>query len=320
MKLHGMLICATGCWFVGLVLALPAGAQNRQGLADGQGAAGRSGTIGPRPAPRNPPPEAQVPFQLSSQELANLERVLDQWESNTAGFKTFQCAFDRKQYSDAFGPRDGKGKLLYSSKSQGEIKYAQPDKGMFRVSEKLEWSSANKNYADSSDFEHWICDGASIYQYDYRQSQLIERPLPPELQGQAIADGPIPFLFGARKEKLMKRYFVRIITPSTKKGEVWLEAFPRFAADAANFAKAELILSERDFLPIALRLTMPNVSADGGPQEWEVYTFSNCKANNPWEMIKRDFSKPRLPNGWKLVVEQPSSVAGGADPNGPARR
>ena len=66
---------------------------------------------------------------------------------------------------------------------------------------------------------------------------LTESPLPKELQGKDIVDGPLPFLFGAKAEKLKQRYYLRIITPPDVQGQVWLEAWPRFLADARNFQR-----------------------------------------------------------------------------------
>ena len=43
--------------------------------------------------------------------------------------------------------------------------------------------------------------------------------MPPELQGKAIVDGPLPFLFGADAQKLKQRYYLRIITPRTRKAK-----------------------------------------------------------------------------------------------------
>ena len=50
--------------------------------------------------------------------------------------------------------------------------------------------------------EHWVCDGKSVFEYRHDQKQLVERPIPPQLQGKAIVDGPLPFLFGAEAAKL----------------------------------------------------------------------------------------------------------------------
>ena len=45
------------------------------------------------------------------------------------------------------------------------------------------------------------------------------------MQGEAIADGPIPFIFGAKVDKMKQRYWIRDITPKEEIGKrTWLEA------------------------------------------------------------------------------------------------
>ena len=43
--------------------------------------------------------------------------------------------------------------------------------------------------------ERRVCDGKAIYQFDYKQKKLKEYPLPKNLQGKAITNGPLPFVF-----------------------------------------------------------------------------------------------------------------------------
>ena len=61
--------------------------------------------------------------------------------------------------------------------------------------------------------EHWVCDGENVYEYRHDQKQLVVRPIPPAMQGQAIVDGPLPFLFGAEADKLKARYWMRAEQP-----------------------------------------------------------------------------------------------------------
>ena len=58
--------------------------------------------------------------------------------------------------------------------------------------------------------------------------------LPPELQGKAIVDGPLPFLFGAKAETIKARYWIRVL-PETGNGKFWLEAVPKSRQDVQNF-------------------------------------------------------------------------------------
>ena len=91
---------------------------------------------------------------------------------------------------------------------------------------------------DDSRADHWLCDGKSVFQYRPAQSKSRSTRLPRELQGKAIANSPLPFLFGAAAKDLRRRYFIRIITPLDVQDQIWLEAYPRNQQDAANFHHA----------------------------------------------------------------------------------
>ena len=139
------------------------------------------------------------------------------------------------------------------------------------------------------------CDGKKIFELNQPAKQLIERDLPAEMQGKAITDGPLPFIFGAKADQLMKRYWMRDVTPREYVGkEVWLEAWPKRQQDAANFHHATLILSDPAFKPTALQIYLPN-----GTDHTD-YAFKDTSVNSPLALI--DFLAPMTPRGWKRVV------------------
>ena len=99
--------------------------------------------------------------------------------------------------------------------------------------------------------EHWVSDGKSIYEYRPQDKQVVERPIPPQMQGQAIVDGPLPFLFGAEAAKLKQRYWMKILhLPAEQQNpnQIWLLALtevpgaggrlPRSAGDLQSSADA----------------------------------------------------------------------------------
>jgi len=232
---------------------------------------------------RRQPPAA--PFVLSPEQQAQVDQVLLAWEQRCAKIKMFECTFARYEYDAVFG--DGTSPKHVD---QGNLKYGAPDRGLFRVEKPRE--------------EQWICDGRAIYEYKYEDKTIRKYPLPPELQGKAISNGPLPFLFGANAQHLKQRYFIRLITPPDAQGQVWLEAYPRFQQDAANFSKADLILTSRDMLPFALQLYQP------GGKNRTVYRFANITLNNPLRILNDPFrvSEPAW-SDWEIVVEQPQAPA-----------
>ena len=123
--------------------------------------------------------------------------ALADWEAKSKKIKTFRCEFMLWEYDLHFGKRDDDGNVIPIQR-KGEIKYATPDKGLYQVTHAM--NQAQDDWLEQPT-EHWICDGKSIFQFNYEGKKLIEYTLPKELQGQAIQDGPLPFVFGAMPKK-----------------------------------------------------------------------------------------------------------------------
>ena len=106
--------------------------------------------------------------------------------------------------------------------------------------------------------EHWICDGLAVFELNGKAKQLREERLPPEMQGKGITNGPLPFLFGAKKDQLLEKYWLKeIVPPDDRPGEYWIDARPKTREDAANFQRILVILDEKQFLPIAMQVFPP---------------------------------------------------------------
>jgi TIGR03009 family protein len=244
-------------------------------------------------------PLSAQPPALAPQEQAALDQLLAAWEARNASVRTWSCTFHKWEYN-AWSPADAAGERLAFAESTGELKYAAPDKGLFRVKESKQWSPEARRYevrgGDAG--EHWVCNGESIYEFRHTEKQLRETKLPPEMRGKAISDGPLPFVFGAQADTLKKRYWMRIVTPREAADQVWLEALPRFQADAANFSKVELILGARDLMPFAIQIHKP------GGQDRDVYQFDQRTnlIDKGLDLI-RDFARPTTPFGYTYILE-----------------
>jgi len=254
-------------------------------------------------------PPAQPPA-LSPPEQAALDQLLAAWEARNNAVRTWSCTFHKWEYN-AWSPADAGGDRLAFAESAGELKYAAPDKGLFRVRESKQWNPEARRYEIRSGEagEHWVCNGESIFEFRHSERQLRETKLPPEMRGKAISDGPLPFVFGAKADTLRKRYWMRIITPPEVRDQVWLEALPRFQADAANFSKVELILQARDLMPFAIQIYKP------GGQDRDVYQFDprTSLIDKGLDMF-RDFAKPTTPFGYKYILEDLQAQADPAEP------
>jgi len=251
-------------------------------------------TLTPRAAQQPPSP----PFQLTPQEDAQVDRALNLWEQRNRDIKTFDCKFKRWTYDAVFGKSDQPMFVDF-----GVLKFATPDRGLFRI-ETTEKDGREIPIEDTRS-EYWICDGKSVFECKPVTKQVVETKVPPELRGRAIADGPLPFLFMSDAKKLKQRYFIRTVTPSNVQGQVWLEVYPRFQQDAANFKNAHFIIMAQGMSPFALRLVPP------GGKEYTVYQFFDIVLNDPLKWFRGDPFRPYVPQGWQLVPDtSPAAQAG----------
>lgn len=250
------------------------------------------------------------PFQLTEAEQRRVDQVLALWEKQNSKIDKFRCEFTRQDFDPVWGPDDH---TIPKTISDGEIRYSAPDRGLFQIDGKnvREYSGQDPNgkpihVASKNEFgEKWICDGDSIFEFDASQKILKQMKLPPEMRGKAIADGPLPFLFGASASKLKARYHVRELQPPANvKQEFWLEAQPRHAVDAAEFRVVRIAMDDK-FLPRAMEIIgQPNPTNQQFARQ--VYQFSKVRINSPLDDLKElagQMINSRTPAGWQKVVE-----------------
>lgn len=238
-------------------------------------------------------------FQLTREETDQLRRVLQDWEMESEQIKNFSCPFERWEYDPVFGP----GMTIPKTKGYGDLKYVKPDKGRFRI-EKLEHYTPGAAPNDPPTFqakkgevgEQWVCDGKFVYEYKFDQKKLVCYEIPKEMQGKAIVDGPLPFLFGAKKDQLLARYDMKVTEETAN--EVRLDAWPLRRDDAANYQHVEVILAKPRMLPTAMRVHLPNGKSS------MVYIFKPATVNNPLSSVIDWFEQPRTPFGWEKVIER----------------
>lgn len=226
-------------------------------------------------------PPAQ-PFTLTPAQQANVDRLLGDWEQRNLNVKTVTCKFERWEFDRVTNTRK------YAT---GELNYNTPDNAEYKVYD-----------SDGNVSEHWLCTGKSIFEFKHSEKTLVQRDLPPELQGKAIEDGPLPFVFNSNAAKLKQRYWMRLTAPPEGvTDQVWIEAFPKRREDKANFDRAELILNANEMLPMAVQLHMP------GGQTRTVHKFKDTKVNGFWAGLKG--FKPKVSRDWKVYVEPAGGMA-----------
>jgi TIGR03009 family protein len=318
------------CASVGLLLP-PLAAAQQMPPQNGLQPPPVAGQFAPVPQPGAAQPVAAAPiapappqgFQLNALEQAQLDAVLNSWQQESAKINTFRCPFERKEYDPAFGPADHIPLFV----NRGELSFEKPDKGSFQITEIRKWqftplpSDQPPPLERKGDWvldrdavgEHWVCDGKNVFEYRHQQKQLVVRPIPPQMQGQAIVDGPLPFLFGADAAKLKKRYWLRINQAFQQQNKIMLWAIPKWPEDVANYKMVEIVLLQPKLLPEAMQIHLPNNGRN-------VYLFDldKAKINNAFEQIKAWFKPPEILPGWQRVVEQ-LPVQQAAQPRMPPR-
>ena len=261
------------------------------------GAGSERGLIGP-------------PFQITPIEQQFVDQILQMWENESTKINTFSSRFELWEYDLVFGP----GAEIPAIKSVGQLTYSKPDKGSFKIEEIRRYQPKDATartptrglgFAGKRSWHHWVCDGKAVYEYKHKKKQLVVQPLPPELQGQEIVNGPLPFLFGAKAAELNRRYWIR-----SKQGNpatIWLEAYPRSQADAANYHHVEIMLDRKSMQPEAIKVHSPN------NQSHSVYMFDKPTINGKLNALLGGlFNAPRTPFGWtKVVQNQPDSPQAG---------
>ena len=247
-----------------------------------------------------------APFKLTPAEKKRVDDLLGFWEFSSGKIQTYTTKFERLEFDPVFGPKDPR---TPRTRGFGVIRYSAPDKGEFKLETIGEYVAPAKPGADTHPLkpvqfdEHWICDGKAVYEFNSKTKQLVETKLPPDMQGKRIADGPLPFMFGAKKAELLERYWIREIK-NAKPGQYKLEIYPKRREDAMNYSRVMVIIAENDFLPMALQIFPPNYDPKKNPAR-TVYAFKDRQTNKPQHRAQQFFNRfvsPKPPIGWKKVV------------------
>lgn len=276
------------------VTGVPAAAAGAPALAPGAVAS----------APVTPTTPAP-PFVLNDAEMKFVYQTLRMWEDKSTLIKTFKSDFERQEFDDVWNP----GSSQPMKVSYGVVSYSKPDQGSFKIDRIMRWiktdpkstdPAAPGSFVDQPDEigEHWVCDGKAVYEYDHRLKQLKVTAIPEEMRGIAIADGPLPFIFGAKADSLMERYWIQPYQSNEQ--QIWLIAYPRRQSDAANYDYVDVMLDRKTMQPKNMRIHLP-----GGKQR-HLYTFGTEDKppviNGKLDALFGLFGAPHTPLGWKKVV------------------
>ncbi len=261
-------------------------------------------------------------FPLDPQVQTWVDGVLAYWEKRSDQVKTLECTFQKWEYDPGSMPDEFNRlknlnqlhMLPFSKYAAGLIKYGAPDKGLFQVKQLQVFSQVKPGEKPqyiaqpAENGEHWITDGKRVFAFDAVKKEVIESMLPPEMQGKSLADGPLPFMFGARAESIKARYWIRPLQAEAS-GEYCLEAVPKSRQDAANFKMVQVVLDEKEYLPIKMQIFEGDWSPNNPHRT--AYKFDKREVNaqnhvagllDPLKLWNREFYEVKTPSGWKRIA------------------
>lgn len=248
--------------------------------------------------------EGQPFAPLTAEAQKRLDQLLAKWETESQGTQLLSCDFTRWHYDLGAAPAG-----VHATWAQGAVKYAAPDKGMFRVDTLKFYKGMEEGkptYAqDPKQFgEYWVCNGQQLLEFDRSKKECTIQELPAEMQGQQIFESPLPFVFNLDAEKIQKRYWVREVQPPPGKTGVYLiEAWPKRQEDRSQYRFVQIVISAKTFLPDALIMYAPNFDPQKAPI-WDHYEFSEMSRNGVIANLQQfmdGFIKARPPRDWKVI-------------------
>src|SRR5438445_7647237 len=197
-----------------------------------------------------------------------LDALLMQWEAKMKSIQTLKATVNRERDDKVFKTRDT---------FAGEAKYMKPNLALLELKRK-----------DRQDiFEKYICTGTYLYEYNQSNREIRFQELPPPKPGQVADDNLLSFVFGMKAEEAKRRYDLKLVGDGNDKYYHYIEILPRFPADRADFARAQLVLTQNTMLPRRLTFDEPN----GNRITWDL---PGIETNLP--LNRREFESPTLPS------------------------
>lgn len=267
--------------------------------------------------------------QLSPDHIKFVNDLLDYWQTKSQAVKFYQCDFARYDYNTTIcNWRDPHNNMLAAASTMtGEIRFAAPDQACYETVHVFDFAGPPEQPGqqpqyikrdESNNREKWICSGTSIFEFDYQNKKMYEVAIPPEMQGRGLINSPLPFLFGASKDEILNRFWVRNITPAGAKNEYWLEAYPKTIDDARNYLKLELAISRDElFLPVMLHIFATDYNPKINNETSRIIEFKNRKVNGNLAKVQDFFQwfvRPKTPFGWEHVQRAPLQASNQIDP------
>lgn len=322
------------CWtMTGLIVALPTigwgqgtGAPLRRPIVSGVQPAGDDARMA-RPAPQNAAPQAAgggnvLPVgweQLRPCDASpDLQAILNAWEAESGKIQTLAGMHERYVYNITFETATvASGKFFYAAPDRGRIDLegVPPAKMNFGAAGPKIGASGKPFKYSADRNEIWVCTGKEVVTAVELDKTFQAFPLPPDMQGKNIINGPLPFLFGMKADEARRRFDMKLLKDAPT--QAMILAIPRTQLDSANFGEATIILDKQNYLPFAVKLVdtarttetvfkfVPDKMAVNSPNFWGFFARFGIK-NDPFQP---EFHKQGYRQVQQRVVEQASGEA-----------
>lgn len=203
------------------------------------------------------------PFELTPEEMENLNTFLAKWENFSKDIKRVSCEVHVREFDGGVFHQDRKTPMAHT---WGIFRFIFPNKLFYHVRGEFVYLGNGPNgepkseWKPSSNETKIVYDGKSFTQYDYKKKVATVFPIPEEEQNQDLSlDGPFPLFFIANADRLKEKFYLKIVTPAEAVSrDVWIEAYPRYADDAQEYQKLILLMRLTDLQPYFLRKMNPN--------------------------------------------------------------
>ncbi len=229
--------------------------------------------------PAFPPP--QPPDRTATKPPINpAEEYLRLCEERLKGLNSFVARVHRISQDKTF---------MTAEVFEGTVKYLKPDMSLLEMRQK----------GKPQILEKYIRTGPLLYEYvpEDRIIRVYEastfRLLPwgfGNLLSRFFEPGSLPFSLLMKAEETRRAYHCKL----TKKDQyyIYIELTPRTPEAKADFQRARLVLTKKNYLPREFWLEQPN----GNELKLDI---PKIEVNAP--LRREEFTKPQIPQGWKLV-------------------
>ncbi|WP_339910293.1 hypothetical protein [Symmachiella dynata] len=242
-------------------------------------------------------------------------KFLKDWEINTANHNRLTAKIEKYEYDHTF---------FTEKRGLGEIKYEKPGKALLKLTPKntkdqdsrLKDPKGNPYALKGIAPERWVSTGKEIIQIDDEAKTYKVMLIPPDMQGERLNEGPIPFLFGMKAEEAQRRYHffeLKLKKNPNHPNRFSFRAVPQRRVDLQEYKYADVILDTENYVPIAIKLTAPTSKAVTVYHFIPGTTKVNPK-NRFWGLGRGPFIDPDV-KGYKLVGNPGvQAVPGGGRP------